>query len=121
MLLSNVTCPRCHATFVAADAHVRVPHLGRGGAASERSEYRCPKCEAYCVMRLHPLAILAACAAVAGAFGAHALGWLDRRIALAVGGTCVILLLRFGLRARPHRPARDRRHQPPSADGRGAA
>ena len=102
MLLSNITCPQCGATFVAADAHVTVPRFPRRWwqLSSERSEYKCPKCGAFSVMQLHPLAIAAAVAAVAVATWADLAGYIDRRIAFGVGGTVVVMLLRFGLRAR---------------------
>jgi hypothetical protein len=103
MLLSNITCPQCRATFVAADAHVTVPRFPRRWwqLSGERSEYKCPKCGAFCVMRLHPAAIAAAFAVIGGAVWADLAGLADRRVALAVGGTLVVMLLRFGLRARP--------------------
>lgn len=102
MLLSNITCPQCGATFVAADAHVVVPRFRRRWwqLSGERSEYRCPKCGVFCVMRLHPLAVVGVCAVVAGAMWADVAGYVDRRVALAVGGTVVVMLLRFGGRAR---------------------
>ena len=102
MLLSNIDCPQCHAKFVAADAHVVVPRFARRWWqwSSERSEYKCPKCGAFCVMQLHPLAIAAAFAVIAVAVWADLAGYADRRIALAVAGTVVVMLLLFGSRPR---------------------
>jgi len=102
MLLSNITCPQCRARFVAADAHVTVPRFARRWwqLSGERSEYKCPKCGAFCVMRLHPLALVAAFAVVGIAAWVDLAGHADRRAALAAGGTAVVMLLRFGLRAR---------------------
>ena len=102
MLLSNINCPQCGAKFVAADAHVVVPRFQRRWwqLSSERSEYKCPKCGAFCVMRLHPVALAGAFAVVAAAVWADLAGYADRRVALAVAGTVVVMLLRFGLRAR---------------------
>ena len=103
MLQSSINCPQCGATFVAADSRVVVPRFPRRWwhLSGEQSEYKCPKCGAFCVMRVHPLAIAGAFAVAALAVGADLAGYADRRVALAVGGTAVVMLLRFGLRARP--------------------
>ena len=102
MLLSKITCPSCGATFVAADAHVTVPRFPRRWwhLSGERSEYRCPKCKAFCVMRVHPVAVGAVFVVIAVAVAAVLAGYLERRVAIAVGGTGVVMLLRFGARAR---------------------
>lgn len=99
MLPTEFHCLRCKARMTPAETHVRVPYLRQHWwqFGEERSEYRCPSCGTFFVLRTSLAGVIGYVASIAIALFAWRHG-VRGMGALTMGGVGVLVSSRQGMR-----------------------